>query len=139
MRNKLFQEALEQVPEHTHVFIRKYTDIIDRIHDLMEEKGLMQRDLANLLDKKESEISKWLKGDYNMTLRTIAKIEAALGEEIISVPQKKESSQFVGWKKTSVPDIQVHISKKVYENALNYQTGPMEEPGIKEAKTLVAS
>lgn len=139
MRNKLFQEALEQVPEHTHVFIRKYTDIIDRIHDLMEEKGLMQRDLANLLDKKESEISKWLKGDYNMTLRTIAKIEAALGEEIISVPQKKESSQFVGWKKTSVPNTQVYVSKNLYDNAMSYQTGPTEKVKFKEVKTLVAS
>ncbi len=90
MRNKLFQEAQEQVPEHTHVFIKKYTDIVDRIYDLMEEKGYLQKDLANLLDKRESEISKWLKGDHNLTLRTIAKLEVALGEEIIGVPKRVE-------------------------------------------------
>jgi transcriptional regulator with XRE-family HTH domain len=136
MRNKLFQEALEQVPEHTNVFIRKYTDIIDRIHNIMEEKELLQRDLANLMDKKESEISKWLKGDYNMTLRTIAKIEAALGEDIISVPQKKGSSQFVGWKKTSVATMQVLVTNKAYDTT-NYQTGQIKSITFEEAKTLV--
>jgi transcriptional regulator with XRE-family HTH domain len=91
MRNKLMQEALAQVPEHTHVFVRKYGDIIDRIYALMEEKGILQKDLANLLDKKESEISKWLKRDHNLTLRTIAKLEVALGGEIITVPSSKKT------------------------------------------------
>lgn len=93
MRNKLFQEILEQAPEHSRVFVRKYTDIIDRIYELMEEKGILQKDLASLLDKKESEISKWLKGDHNLTLRTIAKLEVALGGEIISVPANKKAAK----------------------------------------------
>lgn len=124
MRNKLFQEALEQVPEHTRVFVRKYTDIIDRIYDLMEEKGYLQKDLASLLGKQESEISRWLKGGHNLTLRTIAKLEVALGEEIISVPHKKETSHFVGWKKSRVPTMHVHVGRVNVSAA--YQSGHIQ-------------
>lgn len=93
MRNKLLQEAIEQVPEYTHTFVRMYGDIIDRIYDLMEQKGYLQKDLARILGKSESEISKWLNDNHNLTLRTIAKLQVALGEEIITVPREMESGQ----------------------------------------------
>lgn len=92
MRNKLFQEALDQAPEHSRLFVRKYTDIIDRIYDLMEEKGIFQKDLADRLGEQEAEVSQWLKGECNLTLRTIAKLEVALGEEIITVPKREETA-----------------------------------------------
>lgn len=134
MRNKLFQEILEQAPEHSRIFIRKYTDIVDRINDLMEAKGYRQKDLAQLLDKQESEISKWLKGDHNLTLRTIAKLEAALGEEIISVPQKEESSQFIGWKKTTVLTMHAYVGKRRSVSP-SYQPGSIEATGQEGYKT----
>lgn len=134
MRNKLFQEILEQAPEHSRVFIRKYTDIIDRIYDLMAEKGYLQKDLAKLLDKSESEISKWLKGEHNLTLRTIAKLEVALGEEIISIPQKKEAPQFVGWKKTCVSSMHVHVTR--VKPAVNYHSGLVTSISSEERKAV---
>lgn len=42
-----------------------------------------QKDLARLMRKNESEISKWLSGTHNFTLRTIASISEALGEDIL--------------------------------------------------------
>ena len=44
-----------------------------------------QSDLAKAMNKRESEISKWLGGGHNFTIATIAKIEVALGEDILSV------------------------------------------------------
>jgi transcriptional regulator with XRE-family HTH domain len=35
------------------------------------------------MNKKPSEINKWLKGNHNLTLKTLAKLEAELGEPII--------------------------------------------------------
>jgi transcriptional regulator with XRE-family HTH domain len=128
------QEALQQVPEHTRVFVRKYTDIIDRIYDLMEERGFLQKDLANMLDKRESEISKWLKGDHNLTLRTIAKLEVALGGEIIFVPQKKENVQFSGWKKTSKQNMHVHRSESSIDAA--FQPGKIKNFSSQEHKAV---
>lgn len=62
--------------------------IVDRIYDLLDERGLRQKDLAALLDKKEAEISKWMRGTHNFTLQTIAQIEQALGADILQVVSK---------------------------------------------------
>ena len=35
--------------------------IVDRIHEILTEKGMMQKDLAVQLGKKEAEISKWMR------------------------------------------------------------------------------
>ena len=54
-----------------------------RIHQLLEAKRYTQKDLAEKMKKKPSEINKWLKGNHNLTLKTLAKLEAELGEPII--------------------------------------------------------
>lgn len=59
--------------------------IADRIHDILEEKGLKQKDLAKMLGKKESEISKWMRGTHNFTIETITSIESVLGIPILQV------------------------------------------------------
>jgi transcriptional regulator with XRE-family HTH domain len=56
-----------------------------RINELIKAKGYTQKDLAEKLNKRPSEINKWLKGNHNLTLKTIAKLEAQLGEPIIYV------------------------------------------------------
>jgi plasmid maintenance system antidote protein VapI len=85
MRNKLFQEALAQVPEHTRVFVRKYGDILDRIYELMEEKGYDEKALAERMGKTEMEIGQMLKWNHSLGLREIAELEVALGGEVICV------------------------------------------------------
>ncbi len=59
--------------------------IVDRIHSVLEQRGLRQKDLATMLDKKESEISKWMRGTHNFTIETISQIEKVLGEPILQV------------------------------------------------------
>ena len=59
--------------------------IVDRIHSILEEKGLKQKDLANMLGKKGFEISKWMRGTHNFTIETISSIENVLGIPIIQV------------------------------------------------------
>ena len=59
--------------------------IVDKIHAVLESKGLRQKDLAELLGKKESEISKWMIGTHNFTIETILSIEDALGCSILLV------------------------------------------------------
>lgn len=64
--------------------------IVDRIHTILETKGLKQKDLALRLGKNESEISKWMRGTHNFTIDTLVSIEDALGEPIISVCQPNQ-------------------------------------------------
>jgi transcriptional regulator with XRE-family HTH domain len=83
MRSKIAKKIQEETPEEVRIFVRQYTDIVLRIHQLMEDKGYTQKHLADKMDKRPSEINKWLKGNHNLTLKTIAKLEAELGAPII--------------------------------------------------------
>ena len=60
---------------------------MDRIHAILEERGLKQKDLANMIGKKESEISKWIRGTHNFTIETISLIENVLGHPILQVAE----------------------------------------------------
>lgn len=86
MRNKLLQELLNETPKETKIFVEKYADLIVRINDVMKQQGLTQKDLAEKMGQKPSAISRWLSGQYNITLRSIAKMEAELGESLIEIP-----------------------------------------------------
>lgn len=83
MRSKVAKRILEETPEEVRIFVRQYTDIVMRINQILKAKGYTQKDLAEKMNKKPSEINKWLKGNHNLTLKTLAKLEAELGEPII--------------------------------------------------------
>jgi transcriptional regulator with XRE-family HTH domain len=53
----------------------------------MAHRGMKQKDLAEKMGKSEAEVSKLLAGMHNYTLRSIAKIEAALGSTVICTPR----------------------------------------------------
>lgn len=64
--------------------------IANKINELLKERGLKPADLARMLDKKPSEISKWLTGTHTFTTKTIAKIGTVLGKDIIHIEPQKE-------------------------------------------------
>jgi transcriptional regulator with XRE-family HTH domain len=86
--SKLFDNALSQVPEEVKNYVDHSFEIVDQIHEILVSQGKTQRDLAEMLGKKESEISKWMRGTHNFTLKSIAKIESVLGETILTTPSK---------------------------------------------------
>ena len=92
--SKLFDKAISQVSEDTKRFVDNTIDVVDQIDDYLSIKNMTRRELAEKLDKKESEISKWMTGTHNFTLRSISKIEAALNETIITTPQKVNKEYF---------------------------------------------
>ena len=84
-----FDRILARTPETTKHNIEKNVAIANRIIVILRGQSKTQRDLARAMGKSESEISKWLTGLHNLELRTIYKIEAVLGEEIIEVKAAK--------------------------------------------------
>ena len=58
--------------------------IANRVYEILEKKGMSQKDFAKILGKTETEVSRWLSGTHNLTLATIAKMSVALEESIIS-------------------------------------------------------
>lgn len=88
MRSKIAQRIIEETPAEVKIFVKKYGDLVVRVHQILREKGITQKDLASRMEKTPSEISKWLSGDHNLTLRSIAKLEAELGTDLIYVPKR---------------------------------------------------
>lgn len=83
MRSKIAKKIQDETPEEVRIFVKQYTDIVVRINKILEAKGYTQKDLALKMKKQPSEINKWLRGNHNLTLKTIAKLEAELGAPII--------------------------------------------------------
>jgi transcriptional regulator with XRE-family HTH domain len=60
--------------------------IADKIDAIIKKKGMTQKEFAKKMNKTEVEVSRWLSGTHNFTLKTIAKITAVLGESIVIIP-----------------------------------------------------
>ena len=51
----------------------------------MKERGVSQRELARMTGKRPSEVTRWLSGQHNFTLATIAKLSVALNHDFVSI------------------------------------------------------
>ena len=76
--NTSFQQMLSSVPANIQ-------QLSNRINDLMTERGLSKLEFANALGKRPSEVTKWLSGQHNFTIRTISMLSAFFGESLIHV------------------------------------------------------
>ena len=86
----LFEELYSVIPEESRRISTHSFTIAARIIEILERKGWSKTDLAKATGKKNPEISKWLSGQHNFTIATIARIEAALGEDILSVKRYRK-------------------------------------------------
>lgn len=59
--------------------------VSNRIYELMSQRGLTKLQFAQALGKKPSEITKWLSGQHNFTLKTLTMLSAFFGEPLIQV------------------------------------------------------
>jgi len=80
-----FDRISARITPETRSHVSKTLDIVERIQAILEGKRMAQKDLASALGKSPSEISKWMSGLHNFELKTLVKIEEALGEEIFKV------------------------------------------------------
>lgn len=94
-KNAIFERCLENVSPEVRMEVRLNMDIANKIADVLQAKNMTQRDLAALLDKRESEISRWLTGTHGFTTKTLARISAALGEEIIETKKERRVNYVV--------------------------------------------
>ena len=88
-RNSIIEARRAKVSPEVRRSVNLSFLIVDRIHAILEERGLKQKDLANMLGKKESEISKWMRGTHNFTIDTISSIVNVLGHPILQVAGMK--------------------------------------------------
>lgn len=78
-------------------FIEKNLAITERIRLAMEQKGWRAKDLAAAMGKSPSEVSKWLSGMHNLTLKSIIKMEQALDVCLVyTEPEKQYEYVYLG-------------------------------------------
>ena len=82
---KLLLQIVDETPAELKTQLRFSDSIAEKLDKLLKERGMSQRDLAKNTGKTEAEVSRWLGGTHNFTLRTLAKISTALGEDLITV------------------------------------------------------
>lgn len=56
-----------------------------KIAEGIKRKGLSQKEFAEKMSKRPSEISKWLRGDHNFTTSTLFDIEDVLNIHLIDI------------------------------------------------------
>lgn len=119
----MLKEELEKVPPVIRKEVGFSFDIAKRIHDILEKKHWSQVDLAKATGKKTPVVTRWMSGTHNFTMRTIAEIEVALGEEIISVKKSRPKSRT-----TPKPYVMDFLAQRaVSEPPLSYGKEPDKE------------
>ena len=93
--NRIMDEIRSTISPEMKLQMEMSVAIANRIYEILEDKGMTQKELAKLLGKTETEVSRWLSGTHNLTLSTICKISAALNEEVVTVPRKELEPEFV--------------------------------------------
>jgi len=69
--------------------LQKSAAIALKVLRTLRERGLSQKDLAERLSISAQKVSKILKGNENLTLETITKLENALEIKLIEMPSSK--------------------------------------------------
>jgi len=121
MRSKVLQRILGNTPKEVEIFVDMYADLVVRINQILREKGISKKELAERLNKNPSEISKWLNGKHNFTLRSLAKLSAELGEPLLEVPKKKAQPHFISGYSRSVHTFVVFKKIEVPNNSKTIQ------------------
>lgn len=84
--------AQAQPREEEKRFVDKSMQLSGLIWAAMQRKELTQSAFAELLGKKESEVSRWLSGLHNFTIKTLTRIEAVLEEDLVLVFRDNQPS-----------------------------------------------
>ncbi len=89
MASDAYKKALKEIPEHIQKDVVESINIANEIYECLQRKGMSASDLAHSMNKAESEISKWLSGQHNFTLKTVRKIEDAIDCDILVTASSK--------------------------------------------------
>lgn len=80
-----YREMVASVPEDIKAEVALSFAISDRIDFLMQQRGLTKKQFADALGRRPSEITKWLSGQHNFTIATLAMLSTFFGQPIVAV------------------------------------------------------
>lgn len=139
---ELVDKFLSETPKEFEYFVQHSMEISVRIIELLDKHNLTQREIASKLGKSESEISKWLSGNHNLTLKSISKLESVFNEQIIFT--EKEVSEKFNIEITnqlnslllsmneSILSLNISTNNLIHENSFSYGSSeiPLNENSV---------
>lgn len=81
----IYMEAVKGIPAEITKQTELSFSVADKIQEVLSSKGWSQKQFAHKMKKTEAEVSVWLSGQHNFTLRTIARISVTLGVDILKI------------------------------------------------------
>lgn len=91
--NTNFNELVSSVPKDIKAELDLSFAISNRIYQLMNERGLTKKQFADELGKRPSEITKWLSGQHNFTIRTLGQLSVFFGKSLITVSNGRKTAK----------------------------------------------
>lgn len=85
-KTEQIREEFKQLESPNARLIDKQMEISSQISRYLQQQGLTQKELAQKADIGESQLSEIMRGEGNPTLKTLVKLEEALGQDIIVAP-----------------------------------------------------
>ena len=83
--NISLKEIFNEIPVEKREETRLSFAISNRLASLMQERGLNKKQLAEALGKRPNEVTRWLSGEHNFTISTLAMLSTFFGKSIINV------------------------------------------------------
>mgnify|MGYP003462581794 CR=1 FL=1 len=79
------RDLLNDISPEERAEARLSFQISNRLDALMQERGLSKKQLADAIGKRPSEITRWLSGEHNFTISTLAMLSTFFGQPIVTV------------------------------------------------------
>lgn len=93
--NALLHECFSGISDEIREEMELSYTIADRIDAILKEKRMSQKEFALAMGKDEAEVSRWLCGRHNFTIRTLAKISHILGTPIICASSSETNTRIL--------------------------------------------
>ncbi len=90
-----------------------------KIRSLMASEGICQSELARRMGVSPTQVTKILSGQENISLKTIAKVEAALGKSLFRIEMERESHEVVIKEKVEYIPFPVFIKSEPIEKKMS--------------------
>lgn len=83
--NTPFKEMIASVPANIQAEVDLSFAIAKRLDGLIKSHGMTKKEFATAFGCRPSEVTKWLSGQQNFTIRTLARLSTFFGEPLVSV------------------------------------------------------
>ncbi len=96
MKSKKLQELANKRKPEVKRFIDLSDGVAEELEQIRERNGWSQKELAEAIGKSRSDVSVYLSGQHNFTLKSVAYLESKLGERLLytlSDVKKREISK----------------------------------------------